>query len=85
MTAFDALDAQMLVLGTPGSGKTTLLLELARSLIERCRSDDTLPLPIVLPLAPWAIRRPRTERLADRRAGAEIRRAATARRDVGRR
>jgi len=57
VTAFDALDAQMLVLGTPGSGKTTLLLELARVLIERSRSDAALPLPIVLPLAPWANRR----------------------------
>jgi MFS family permease len=54
---FDTADGELLILGNPGSGKTTLLLELARALLVRAEHDESLPIPVVFPLAPWASRR----------------------------
>src|SRR5205823_2709689 len=48
----DDFEGELLILGEPGSGKTTMLLELARALIERAEVDETLPIPVVFPLAP---------------------------------
>ena len=54
---YDDVQGELLILGKPGSGKTTLLLELARVLLERARHDQTQPIPVIFPLASWAIRR----------------------------
>jgi len=50
---FDNSERLLLILGAPGAGKTTLLLELARSLIERARSDGEHPIPVVFNLSTW--------------------------------
>ena len=49
----------LLILGEPGSGKTVMLLELARQLIEESekRKIQEIPIPIVLNLSTWAIKR----------------------------
>lgn len=44
---FDEAQHSLLILGEPGSGKTTIMLDLARSLLERARSDETVPIPVV--------------------------------------
>jgi hypothetical protein len=54
---FDLYDGELLLLGEPGAGKTTLLLVLARELLARAEQDETLPIPVVLPLSTWAERR----------------------------
>jgi hypothetical protein len=43
----------LLILGAAGSGKTTELLELARQLIEKARTDNTYPIPIIFNLSSW--------------------------------
>ena len=52
---FDGLDQAMLVLGAPGSGKTTVMLELLRELLAKAHTDSEMPIPVVLPLASWAL------------------------------
>jgi hypothetical protein len=63
---FEQLHEAMLIIGAPGSGKTTTMLWLlhdvlarANAELEQARKDDdcTLPIPVVLPLASWALRR----------------------------
>ncbi len=54
---YDDADGELLILGEPGSGKTTLLLELARDLLDRAKSDETLPMPLVFNLSSWAVKR----------------------------
>ncbi|SRR6266851_1671296 len=49
---------ELLILGEPGAGKSTLLLQLAQQLVARAEQDDTQPLPVLLPLSPWAVTRP---------------------------
>jgi DNA polymerase III delta prime subunit len=46
----------LLILGDPGAGKTIALLKLARSLVERARTDPakTEPVPLILPLGSWS-------------------------------
>src|SRR5262249_22968220 len=44
--------------GAPGAGKSTLLVELAQQLVTRADADETHPLPVVLPLSSWAVKRP---------------------------
>jgi hypothetical protein len=51
---YDGACGELLILGEPGAGKTTLLLELARDLIARARSDETLPAPVVFNLSSWS-------------------------------
>ncbi|WP_027346332.1 NACHT domain-containing protein [Hamadaea tsunoensis] len=53
---YERLGESVVILGTPGSGKTTMLLELARGLLDQASADDR-PVPVVLPLASWAVRR----------------------------
>ncbi len=43
----------LLILGVAGAGKTTTLLELAKELLDCCRSDATQPVPVVLRLSSW--------------------------------
>lgn len=45
----------MLVLGAPGSGKTTVMLELLCELLAKAEADSDMPIPVVLPLASWAL------------------------------
>jgi eukaryotic-like serine/threonine-protein kinase len=54
---YDQAGGELLILGEPGSGKTTLLLELARDLLQRAERDETHPMPIILNLSSWAIKR----------------------------
>ena len=64
--AYDAAEQELLILGAPGAGKTTLLLELARDLLERAERDEQHPIPVVLNLSSWAVKRqPLTEWLAE--------------------
>jgi hypothetical protein len=46
---------QLLILGEPGTGKTNLLLELANTLIEEAKSNQTFPIPVVFNLPRWTL------------------------------
>jgi transcriptional regulator with XRE-family HTH domain len=54
---YDHAGGELLILGEPGSGKTTLLLELAHDLLTRAEQDDTHPMPVILNLSSWAVKR----------------------------
>ncbi|MCC5621825.1 NACHT domain-containing NTPase, partial [Nostoc sp. CHAB 5715] len=43
----------LLILGEPGSGKTTILAELTKELSERAKTDNNLPIPVILNLSSW--------------------------------
>lgn len=55
---YDEANQELLILGAPGAGKSTLLVELARQLVGCADVDGTQPLPVMLPLSSWAIKRP---------------------------
>ena len=55
--AYERAQHELLILGEPGAGKSTLLLELALHLTQRAEQDATQPLPILLPLSTWAVKR----------------------------
>ena len=55
---YDEAAQELLILGPPGAGKSTLLIELARQLVVRADADDECPLPVILPLSSWAVKRP---------------------------
>jgi hypothetical protein len=55
---YDEAAHELLILGQPGAGKSTLLVELAQQLVGRAETDETHPLPIILPLSSWADRHP---------------------------
>ena len=55
--AYDEVEHELLILGEPGAGKSTLLLDLAEHLVVRAEQDETHPLPVILPLSSWAIKR----------------------------
>jgi hypothetical protein len=48
---------ELLILGEPGAGKSTLLYQLGLHLVEQAERDETFPLPIILPLSSWAVKR----------------------------
>jgi hypothetical protein len=54
---FDEVQGGLVILGAPGAGKTTLLCELASELMKRAEVDPGEPIPVVLNLASWPIRR----------------------------
>ncbi|NLF75470.1 MAG: SUMF1/EgtB/PvdO family nonheme iron enzyme [Chloroflexi bacterium] len=54
---FNALNKELLILGDPGAGKTVMLLQLADALIAEARADPRKPIPVVLNLASWALKR----------------------------
>jgi phospholipase C len=54
---FDDHGSALLILGAPGVGKTTLLLELAQQLLDRAEHDGSYPIPVVMNLSSWALRR----------------------------
>ena len=47
------LSRQLLILGEPGSGKTIMLLELAQSLWQRAKTDESEPVPVLIDLSSW--------------------------------
>lgn len=47
----------LLILGKPGAGKSTLLYDLALALVTRAERDPGQPLPILVALASWAVKR----------------------------
>ena len=47
------LSQQLLILGEPGSGKTIMLLELAQSLLQRAKTDESEPVPVLIDLSSW--------------------------------
>lgn len=51
---YDQAGGELLILGEPGAGKTSLMLQLARSLLFRAESDESLPVPVVFLLSTWA-------------------------------
>jgi NACHT domain/TIR domain len=55
--AYDEAEHELLILGEPGAGKSTLLLDLAQQLLVRAEQDETHPLPVILPLSTWAVKR----------------------------
>ena len=55
---FAEQNSSLLILGAPGSGKTVALLSLARAAVGMARSDTTCPLPVVLELDTWQVKRP---------------------------
>ena len=56
---YDEAEHELLILGEPGAGKSTLLLDLAQKLLVQAEQDQTQPLPVILPLSSWAVKRPR--------------------------
>jgi hypothetical protein len=58
LDVYDGAAAELLILGAPGAGKSTLLLDLAQQLVVRALADPGHPLPIILRLSSWAVRRP---------------------------
>jgi NACHT domain len=55
---YNQAQQELLILGEPGAGKSTLLLKLAHHLVEQARQNAEQPLPILLPLSSWAVKRP---------------------------
>jgi lipopolysaccharide/colanic/teichoic acid biosynthesis glycosyltransferase/DNA polymerase III delta prime subunit len=62
LDVFRELGGSMLILGEPGSGKTTTLLQLARELLDIAGRDENEPIPVVLNLSSWALRRQSLEK-----------------------
>jgi hypothetical protein len=58
VNAYDEAEGELLILGAPGAGKSTLLLDLAQQLVGRAFTDPSYPLPVILRLSSWALRRP---------------------------
>lgn len=57
LQVFDEAKQELLILGEPGSGKSKLLVALAQQLLEQARDDETAPLPVIVPLSSWAVKR----------------------------
>jgi NACHT domain len=55
---YNQAQQELLILGKPGAGKSTLLLKLAHHLVEQAGQNAEQPLPILLPLSSWAVKRP---------------------------
>lgn len=55
---YEEANHELLILGKPGVGKSTLLLQLAQHLVEQAEQDAARPLPVILPLSSWAVKRP---------------------------
>src|SRR5712692_5371786 len=58
LSVYDEAEQELLILGEPGAGKSTLLLELAQRLVERAEQEQSHPLPMILPLSSWAVKKP---------------------------
>ncbi len=55
--AYNEASMGLLLLGAPGAGKTLLLVELARELLTRAEQDSQHPLPLIVNLSSWAMKR----------------------------
>jgi NACHT domain len=58
LDAYNQAQQELLILGEPGAGKSMLVLELAHHLVEQAAQDAVQPLPVLLPLSSWAVKRP---------------------------
>ena len=58
---YEEAKQELLILGEPGTGKSTLLLQLAQHLVGQADQDVTKPLPVIIPLSSWAVKRPPME------------------------
>jgi hypothetical protein len=58
---YDEAEHELLILGEPGAGKSTLLLSLSQQLLVRAEQDETHPLPVILSLSTWAVKRPKLQ------------------------
>jgi eukaryotic-like serine/threonine-protein kinase len=58
---FRDVNGKLLILGAPGSGKTILLLQLAEALLKEAVKDENKPIPVVLNLSSWAVKREKLE------------------------
>ena len=56
--AYDDAGAGLLLLGAPGAGKSTLLCELASELIIRAEHNAAQPMPVIVNLSSWALKKP---------------------------
>jgi DNA polymerase III delta prime subunit len=54
---YDLCHDGLLILGSPGAGKTIALVELARTLLEHAKNDEKQPIPVILSLASWDVKR----------------------------
>lgn len=57
MQVYSEAGQELLILGVPGSGKSTLLLELAADLTDLAEKDESLLVPVIIPLSSWGNRR----------------------------
>jgi transcriptional regulator with XRE-family HTH domain/DNA polymerase III delta prime subunit len=57
LEAYNESGHELLIVGEPGTGKSTLLLDLAQRLVLQAEQDETNPLPVILPLSSWAVKR----------------------------
>ena len=55
--AYDDAGSGLLLLGAPGAGKSTLLRELASELLTRAEDDAVQPVPVIMNLSSWAIKK----------------------------
>jgi len=56
--AYDEAGSGLLILGAPGVGKSTLLRELASELLTRAEQVAAQPVPVIVNLSSWAIKKP---------------------------
>src|SRR5947209_17231939 len=55
--AYDDAGSGLLILGAPGAGKSTLLRELASELVIRAQQNIAEPIPVIVNLSSWAIKK----------------------------
>lgn len=58
LQVYEGTGQELLILGEPGAGKSMLLLDLARQLVQHAEQDGQQPIPVLLPLSSWAVKRP---------------------------
>lgn len=54
---YDLSHDGLLILGSSGAGKTIALVELARTLLTHAENDDKQPIPVILSLSSWDVKR----------------------------
>ncbi len=52
---YDECGGMFVIQGKPGSGKTFTLVQLAGLLLDRAKDDLSAPVPVIVPLASWAM------------------------------
>jgi hypothetical protein len=56
--AYEKANFGLLLLGAPGAGKSTLLRDLALELLAHAEQDTDQPVPVIMNLSSWAIKKP---------------------------